>query len=473
MHTVTGMRNRIFIFSAAVLVAGLGLGAAHLAFLDGLFPGRALSRASGYVRQVMQIVNVNYVDAGPAAYDELARDAIHGIVDSLDPHSEYLDKADNADLQEDLNGEFGGVGVEVEARLGRIVVIAPSPGGPSERAGIRRGDEITSVDGRPIPANLTMDDVVRRLRGKPGTAVAVELFRPATGRRFGVRLVREIIKVASVTRARVLDGDIGYLAITEFSQHTGEQFDGAVDRLLKEDIGALVIDLRNNPGGLLEAAVDVVEPFFRKGELIVYTRGRKPSDREDFKSDADGEPLNLPIAVLINSGTASAAEIVTGALKDTHRAVIVGERSFGKGSVQTLFKLRDGEGLRLTTARYFTPSGVVIHGRGIEPQVEVVMTTEEDDNLREQYARAAPADMAGAKGTPGFIPAADRQLRAAVDILKGVERLEEEAGSPQAGKAAADAGRAGLPRLSNADNHGTGPFSWSGAGRSPSRWREG
>src|ERR1035438_2300640 len=356
------MRKRIFLAPAGLMLGvGLSLGAAQLAAIWDLFPARGLTRSAAYVREVLQIVSENYVDPKAAGYDALARNAIHGMVESLDPHSEYLESKDNAELEEDLSGEFGGIGVEGEVRHGRIVVITPVAGSPGDRAGIRRGDEITSIDGRAVDGNATADDVVERLRGKPHTAVALRVYRPDTRQELSLRIVREIIKVGSVTGARVLDGDIGYLQITEFSEHTGEQFDAALNGLLKRDIGALVIDLRNNPGGLLDSAVDVAEPFFRKGELIVYTQGRKSTDRDDYKAEADGDPLDLPVAVLINADTASAAEVVTGALKDTGRAVVVGERSFGKGSVQSIFKLRDGEGLRLTTAHYSTPSGITIH----------------------------------------------------------------------------------------------------------------
>jgi carboxyl-terminal processing protease len=231
------------------------------------------------------------------------------------------------------------------------------------------------------------------------------------------------VKVESVRGARVLEGGIGYLQITEFSDQTAAQFDDALDGLFKQGITSLVIDLRNNPGGLLEAAVEVAEPFFRKGELIVYTQGRKPSDRDEYRAETDGAPLQLPVAVLINAGTASAAEIVTGALKDTGRAVIVGERSFGKGSVQSIFKLKHGEGLRLTTAHYYTPSGVPIHERGIAPQVEVVMTPEEDGKLSEQASRPDVADAAEFKRRYGFAPIEDRQLRAALDVLTSARLL--------------------------------------------------
>jgi carboxyl-terminal processing protease len=268
-----------------------------------------------------------------------------------------------------------------------------------------------------------MNDVIDLLRGKPQTKVVVRLLRPSTQKQLELTIIREVIKVESVRDVRVMADGIGYIQLAEFSEHTTEEFDRALDGLLKQGVTSLVLDLRNNPGGLLDAAVDVAEPFFRKGELIVYTQGRRPKDREDFRAETDGEPLTLPVAVLINAGSASAAEIVAGALKDTGRAVIVGERSFGKGSVQSIFKLKNGEGLRLTTARYYTPSGVTIHEKGIEPQIEVVMTPEEDDQLRLQRSRSDLSDPKEFAGRFGFTPIEDRQLQAAIEVLKGVNVL--------------------------------------------------
>ena len=425
------MFKRILIIALGVILGiVLSLGAVRASLAWSLFPKRDLERSSGYVKEVLQIVNENYVDEKPVAYDALARSAIHGMVDTLDPHSEYLESKDNEALQEDLNGEFGGIGVEVEVRNDRFIVISPIAGSPSSRAGVMRGDEIVSIDQKVLDRSTSMDQVVDLLHGKPQTHVKVGLYRPSSHKHVDLDIVREVIKVESVKGARVIDSTVGYVQITEFSEHTGEQFDNAVDELLKKGITSLVIDLRDNPGGLLDAAVDVAEPFFRKGELIVYTQGRKPEDKEEFKAEAEGEPLNLPVAILINSGTASAAEIVTGALKDTHRAVVVGERSFGKGSVQSIFKLKDGEGLRLTTAHYYTPSGYTIHGHGIAPQVEVVMTVGEDEKLRRQAERSDLTDPAEFKAQLGWDPIEDRQLVAALDVLRAARLLE---GSPAGG----------------------------------------
>ena len=428
MHTVTGMLKRILIIAAGVVLGlVLSLGAARLALAWGWFPNRDLERSSAYMREVLQLVNENYVDAKSSSYDQLAKSALHGMVESLDPHSEFLESKDYTELEEELSGDFSGIGVQVEMRKGRVVVIAPIAGSPGEKAGILRGDELLSVDGKLLERGLSMDAVIDRLRGKAHTKVAVSLLRPSTGRTIDLTLVREVIKLESVRDVHVVGEHTGYIQLTEFSDHTGEEFGKALDQLLKQGIDSLVLDLRNNPGGLLDAAVDVAEPFFRKGELIVYTQGRKPADREEYRASAEGDPLRLPVAILINAGSASAAEVVTGALKDTGRAVVVGERSFGKGSVQSIFKLKNGEGLRLTTAKYYTPSGVSIHEKGIAPQVEVVMTPEEDSRLQLQRLRPDVSDPKDFKERFGFTPVEDRQLDAALDVLKGINLLRERA----------------------------------------------
>ncbi len=428
MSTVGAMFKRILtLATGAVLGLALSVAGLRVAAAWNLWPNRDLSRSAGYVKDVMRLVNENYVDEKAVRFDLLARAALHGMVESLDPHSEFLEKALNDEFEEDITGEFGGVGIQVETRQGRIVVIAPLAGTPGERAGIQRGDEIVSIDGKAVESGGNIDGIVSRLRGKPKTKVVVGLFRPATQATLQLTLVREIIKIESVRSVKVLEDGIGYVQLTEFSDHTAEQFRQALGDLLRRGVHSLILDLRNNPGGLLEAAVEVAEPFFKAGELIVYTKGRKPTDRENFKSESPGPPISLPMAVLINAGSASAAEIVTGALKDTGRALVVGERTFGKGSVQSVFKLENGEGLRLTTARYYTPSGVTIHEKGVAPHVEVVMTPEEDNKLARQRARADITDPVAFRERFGFEPVTDRQLETAVAMLKGVRLFEARA----------------------------------------------
>lgn len=421
MPTVAGMFKRILTLATGALL-GVAVAAAggRLAASWNFWPNRDLSRSAAYVKDVMRLVHENYVDPQGVAYDQLARSALHGMIEALDPHSEFLEKKDHEEFEEDIAGEFGGIGIQVENRQNRVVVITPLAGTPGERAGIQRGDEIVSIDDKPVDSAGGVDGVVSRLRGKPKTKVVVGLFRPSTQARLNLTLVREVIKIESVRAVKVLADGVGYVQLTEFSEHTAAQYREALEQLIQQGIHSLVLDLRNNPGGLLDAAVEVAEPFFRQRELIVYTQGRKPTEREEFRAAAEGPLCALPMAVLINAGSASAAEIVTGALKDAGRAVVVGERSFGKGSVQTVFKLQNGEALRLTTARYYTPSGTSIHERGITPHVEVVMTPEEDNQLARQRARPDITDPQEFKARFGFEPIADRQLETALAMLQGI-----------------------------------------------------
>jgi carboxyl-terminal processing protease len=418
MDTLASMFKRILMLAGAA-IAGFAacLGSLRMAGAWSL-PRNDLDRSASYLKEVMKTVNENYVDANASGYDSLARLSLHGMIDSLDPHSQFLEAKDYQELQEDLTGEYGGIGVEVEVHKGAFSVINPIAGSPGERAGIRLGDQILSIDGSPVEHNVPMDKIVDRLRGKPHTHVRVGLLRPSDGRHLDLDLVREVITVMSIRGTRVIGGSTGYIQVQEFNDHTGEQFDDALNDLLRKGIDGLVIDLRNNPGGPLEAAVAVAEPFFKKDDLIVYYQGRRAADRENYLSETDGEPIKIPVAVLVNDLTASAAEIVAGALKDSGHAVVVGERSYGKGSVQTIYKERNGEGLRLTTAHYFTPSGALINGRGIMPQVEVVMTPDEDQKIEEQTSRPDISDPVQFKERFDFTPIEDRQLDAALDVLK-------------------------------------------------------
>jgi carboxyl-terminal processing protease len=423
------MHKRILTIAAGlVLGVALTLAAGRLALAWSLFPNRDVERATDYYGNVLKLVHENYVDAGKADAGRLTQTALRGMMASLDPHSEFLSADDFDDLEEEMNGDFGGIGVEIEIVQGKVMVIAPIAGTPGARAGIMHGDQIMRVDGQPFD-RPNIDKVVARLRGKPKTKVTVSLFRASTQKSFDVTLVREAIKVDSVRRVRLLPGGIGYLQLTEFSDNTADEFDKALDKLLHDGATSLIIDLRDNPGGLLDAAVAVLNPFFKKDELMVYTQGRLPNDRDEYRAEGDGEPLTLPVAVLINSGSASAAEIVAGALRDTNRAVIVGERSFGKGSVQSIFKLKQGEGLRLTTARYYTPSGVTINEHGVSPQIAVVLPTEEDEEIQLQDEREDITDPKEFKERFGFAPIEDRQLQAAIDALRGVQAFALNSGA--------------------------------------------
>jgi carboxyl-terminal processing protease len=429
------MLKRILAIAAGVFLGTvLSLGAVRMAAAWGFWPNRDLEKSSGYVREVLKLVNENYVEAKDASLPKLTQAALRGIVGSLDPHSEYMDAREYKALTEEISSEFGGIGVQVELRNGNIVVIAPIAGTPGARAGILRGDQIVRIEGAKID-KPAIDDVVGRLRGKPGTKVTLSFFRPSTKKEFTVTLVREKIKVESVRDVHLLPGGIGYVQLTQFSEHTGEEFINALNKLNDQGMNALIIDLRDNPGGLLDAAVEVAEPFFKKGELIVYTQGRRREDRDEYRASAPEPPLDIPVAVLINAGTASAAEIVSGALKDTHRAVIVGERSFGKGSVQTIIDLRNGEGMRLTTARYYTPSGITLHEHGVVPDVEIVMSQADDQNVRLQHSREDVSDPADFKERFDIEAAPDRQLAAAEAVLRAALLLDANHPAPSSAPA--------------------------------------
>lgn len=427
LPTVAPMLKRILLIAAA---AAAGFGLAQFASRGGApswWPDRERDRNVRYFKEVLQIVKENYVEESPkSSYGELTRSALAGMVGELDPHSEFLPAEDFSRTEEELTNEFSGVGIQVEQRDNKVVVISPIAGSPAERAGIRRGDQLVMVDGHSVDAP-SMDGVVKLIRGEPGTEVRLTLYRPALSRTLEFTLQRERIRLESVRNAGMKPGGVGYLQITQFSERTGDEFRRALAGLESRGMRALIIDLRNNPGGLLDAAVEVCEEFFGKDELIVYTQGRSADTREEYRAERDHPRRSYPIAILVNGGSASAAEIVAGAMRDTRRAVIVGERTFGKGSVQSVFELRDGEGLRLTTARYYTPGGITIHEKGIAPSVEVEIPADDEVKLRLQELRDdldAPGEFSDRFG---FKPIEDIQLDAAREVLEGILALRANA----------------------------------------------
>ena len=408
------------------VIAGylMTLGVVQVVAAWGLWPDRETSRATEQVTQVMRLLNKHYVDGKAVGGAKLAEHAIESMVGALDPYSQYLPPKAYKHLEEEVDGAFGGIGVQVEELNGRIVVVAPIAGTPGERAGILRGDVLVKVDGVDV-RGLKLDEFVGKLRGKPGSSVTVGIERGQPAREIELHLKREIIKVESVRDAELLADGIGYVRVTMFAEKTGREFKDAVEKLRSQGARALVIDLRNNPGGLLTAAVEVVEPFFPRGELVVYTQGRQPDDRTELRSENGDDPWTVPLALLVNGGSASAAEIVAGALKDTRRAVLVGEKTFGKGSVQTIFPLKGDSALRLTTARYFTPSGVTIHEKGIQPDFREAMTPEEEKAVFLHRLRPDISDAAVFKERFGVPMAEDRQLAKALRAIHA-----ELAGAP-------------------------------------------
>jgi carboxyl-terminal processing protease len=316
--------------------------------------------------------------------------AVQGMLAGLDPHSVYLTKEDYSDLQTSTEGEFSGIGIEVGREGSFITVIAPIDGSPADEAGIESGDVILKIDGESV-RGMTLDESVEMLRGEIGSEVTLEIGRPGTSQPFDVTLIRDAIKVASV-RTRELTPGYWLLRIAQFQRDTGaEVLELLAEAQAETPIKGLVIDLRNNPGGVLGASVDVAGAFL-DGGLVVYTEGRHPASKDRYQA-TEGDMLNgAPVAVLINGGSASASEIVAGALQDRQRAVVLGSRSFGKGSVQTILPVSETRAVKLTTALYFTPSGRSIQAEGIVPDVQVEPGSY---TPAEERRRLSEADLAG------------------------------------------------------------------------------
>lgn len=417
------MSKRILLLlGGAGLAAALAGAATSPSVRSALFPEAELYRKVEQFRDVLELAFRNYVAPEDISLDSLTESALRGMLSDLDPHSDFLPKRQFETMQADARQEYGGIGVQVEMRDNRMTIVAPFEGTPGQRAGLLRGDQIVRVDGQDVDRS-GLDDMIGRLRGRPGTPVTVTVFRPHERRNLDFTITREVIEIPSVINVRLLDGGVGYVAIANFYEKTGDEFDAALDRLEDEGMQALVLDLRNNPGGLLNAAIDVAGRFFRRNELIVYTQGRDARSRQDLHNRVRPRDRRYPVAVLVNSGSASASEIVAGALKDTRRAVLVGERTFGKGLVQSLLPLRGGDAVRLTTARYYTPGGARIQEVGIEPHVQLPIPLDEEVRLRVWRSRERVMSPAEFEEVYGFAPVADRQLDAAVDALRAALAL--------------------------------------------------
>ncbi len=412
------IKRNLFFFVLFLVLANLIFGAYQLSQRRTTsFSGEYYSSISHF-GQVMRIIHENYVDENAASYDKLMQAALDGMLGSLDPYSQYLSKERFTKLQEETQQQYGGIGIQIEMRDNRVTVVAPIANTPGEAAGILPGDQIVRVDGTSTEDHST-DQMVELLRGEPGAAVDLTLFRPKTEETIEVRVVREIIELESVRDVGLIEDGVGYIRLTQFGERTGAEFEEAIKSLEAEEMRGLILDLRNNPGGLLSASVDVAGLFFERGELVVYTQGRDKERRQDIRARNAARPRDYPIVILVNSGSASASEIVAGALRDSRRAVIVGETSFGKGSVQSIEPLRGGDALRYTSARYYTPAGVSIHEKGVVPDIVVDISIEEEARLLQQRSRPdlEPAEF---MERFGFEPIEDRQLRTAIDVLKGL-----------------------------------------------------
>ncbi|MBQ6968958.1 MAG: S41 family peptidase [Synergistaceae bacterium] len=345
-------------------------------------------RSLWLLRQVRYIIESYQVDADkkPAKEDDLLHGAARGMVEAWkDPYTRFVSPSQLKDEEIELEGKYGGLGMYIGDRDGQILVISPMEDSPAERAGLKTKDQIVKVD-NDVVIGWTSDRVVQKLRGEPDTKVTVWVRREGEDELLSFEITREIIKLHSV-RYEMLSDDIGYLKLTQFKHNTADESRNAVRDMMKKGMRALILDLRNNGGGLLDASVKISSLFLRDG-MIVETKGRSERSNEKYYADKNYYLTNVPMTVLINGGSASASEIVAGALNGRGRAKLIGEKSFGKGSVQTLFPLTDGSGIYVTIARYYTPSGKVIDHVGLEPDIEVKGDPDRDKSKDVQLQRA-------------------------------------------------------------------------------------
>ncbi len=372
--------------------------------------------------EVLSLVETNYVNEPRG--QKLIRGAIRGMLRTLDPHTSYMTPEFYKEMQVETSGRFGGLGIEITVRNGVLTVVTPIEDTPAFREGIKAGDQIVQIEGESTK-ELSLQDAVRRLRGKPGSKVTITVLRKGEDKPLKVTITREVIRVKSV-RSRSLRNDIGYVRIRSFQARTGREVGRAVEKLREKNLRGLVLDLRNNPGGLLSQAVSVSNLFLKPGKLIVYTKGRIESQRNRYTATEGSTHYDMPLVVLVNPGSASASEIVAGALQDQKRAAIIGEKTFGKGSVQTIVPLADGSGLRLTTALYYTPEGRLIQGKGIEPDVKVASPTRRRFIREKDLPRHLPSEdeKKGVKKSKPSVP--DAPLRASGAARKKVKDVQLE-----------------------------------------------
>jgi carboxyl-terminal processing protease len=427
--------------SAAAGVAGTLVVTQPSILLEGArAQAAAADRQLGLFVGVFERVRAEYVEKPDDG--KLIESAINGMLAGLDPHSSYLDPRSFRDMQVQTRGEFGGLGIEVTMQDGLVKVVAPIDETPAAKAGVMANDLITHLNGEPVQG-LTLDQAVDKMRGPVNTRIKLKITRKGQEKPVELSISREIIRVRPV-RSRLEGDDVGFIRITQFNEQTSDALKKAVADLTtqsRDKLKGFVIDLRNNPGGLLDQAISVSDAFLEKGE-IVSTRGRNPQDTQRFGARAGDLAKGRPLIVLVNGGSASASEIVAGAVQDHRRATVIGTRSFGKGSVQTIIPLGTGNGaLRLTTARYFRPSGKSIQAKGVSPDIEILQDVPEElkasaDTRAEAQLRghlkAEGDEQAGSQSYVPPDPKDDKALRTALDLMRGAEKNSAFPPNPKA-----------------------------------------
>jgi len=375
----------------------------------------------------LAVIQTDYVDEVKSK--DLIYGALRGMLSSLDPHSQFMDPDTYNELKVDTEGKFGGLGIEITIKDGLLTVVTPIEDSPAWKAGIKANDRIVKIN-NDLTRDITLTDAVKKLRGKPGEPVTVTVLRESEKKLLEIKIVRDIIKIQDIKNVKIIEDGIGYIRLVEFRENTVNDLSAALEKLKKSGMQGLILDLRNNPGGLLDTAVGVSELFIEKDKLIVSTKSRKASQNMEFMSAGNKPLLDIPMAVLVNEGSASGSEIVAAALQDYKRAIIVGTKSFGKGSVQTIIPLTDGSALRLTTSKYYTPLGHMIHGKGVMPDIVVEDgVIGEKADIDEKAKAEEVFDKIEDKQTPMEKKPedykSDNQLVRAIDILKALRIFKE------------------------------------------------
>ena len=375
--------------------------------------------------EAILFVKKNYVDE--KTYEQIINGALHGMFQALDVHSDFLEAEAFKDIQEETKGKYGGIGITVGIKDGGVMVIAPIEDTPAYKAGLQAGDRIVEINGEKT-MGMKLDAAVKRMRGEKGTSVILTIRRPDEDELKEYTIVRDEIDVPSVKGAKILGEGVGYVRITQFALPTSESLGEALKKLKDDGMNALVLDLRNNPGGLLNSSVDVSQKFLAKGSLVVSTKGREGVSSQDNRiTKQAGLYADIPMAVLVNGGSASASEIVAGALQDNKRAIVIGETTFGKGSVQSVAPFRAGNGkaaMRLTTARYYTPGGRMIHEKGIDPDIPVYVPMKEWRDVLMKRIQNENPERFSKEEKEQVKDVEDRQLKRAFDVLQAMKIIQ-------------------------------------------------
>jgi len=416
-------KNIVLIFLLAVLVlAGVRLGFSESKKKN----NDKLYKQVEIFSDTLAIVQKEYVDETKTR--DLIYGALKGMLESLDPHSQFMDPEAYEELRVDTQGKFGGLGIEITVKDGLLTVITPIEDTPAWKAGVKAGDRIVKINDA-LTREMSLTEAVKKMRGKPGTLVDLTILRDSEKKLLEFKITRDIIKITDIKYVRILESGVGYIRLSEFRENTLAELNNALSILSKEGMQSLIIDLRNNPGGLLDVAVKVTGKFLPPNKLVAYTKSRQKDQDLEFFSEDQNTNLNLPLVILINEGSASGSEIVAGALQDYKRAIIIGKKSFGKGSVQTVIPLNDGSALRLTTSHYFTPSGKIIQGKGITPDITVEDKKIPDNKVSETglknsdeiFDQVQNMQQNDKPAKNDFNYKTDTQLMRAVEALKAIE----------------------------------------------------